>query len=345
MNVDHFFWLDVHDLSMEPTEPDLCFSKNQLHQDLRDDIARLPREIHPDDYIVVNVAPSVVPAYLPSYRVFQYNITDYPGPKISDHQSFTRQEWEELGVWEDEGDDEDDEDDDGEEVVHPPRRKRSIHSPTGLADRRLEWTTGKRKHGHRHPEKPDCTLPENKDKYACRPWGPRHSSPDSPSRKNTLWSLLGYAQYYLSDLGESKKKRPPHYRMEYLTFDIEALRPPKAADTQASGEWDASLVKKKRKGPHWMPPVPKHLLPKSLRDGNRTKSKFTPYEMDDLTIPNWIDLARELGKSKQLWKQFIGFMYMGEEIEDGFDETDPEPIGCGEVLGGGRQKVLSVQHQ
>jgi endopolyphosphatase len=323
----------VHDLSMEPTEPEFGFTKNQLHHDLRDDITRLPTNLHADDYVVVNVGPSVIPSYLPSYRIFQYNVTQYLGPKVSDHQSYTREQWEALDVLEVE-DDEDDEEDDGEDIVHPPPRKRSIHSPTGIADHRLEWTTGKRKHGHRHPERPDCSLPENKEKYACRPWGPRHASSNSPSRNNTLWSLLGYAQYYLPDLAESTKKNPPRYRMEYLTFDIDALRPP---ETQGPEQLDGGSTVKKHV--HWVPPVPKHLLPKSLREGNRTKSKFAPYQMEDLTIPSWIEFARNLGKSKQLWKQFIGFMYMGEEMEDGFDEVGPEE-GFDQVLMGGRQVIL-----
>jgi endopolyphosphatase len=330
---------------MEPTEPDYMITRNQLHHDLRDDISRLPRDLHADDYIIVNVGPSVVPAYFPSYRVFQYNVTQYPGPKVSDNQSYTRQQWDALDVRQadvddDDNDDDDEEDDDSDDVIHPPPRNRSAHSPTGVADRRLDWTTRKRKHGHRHPEKPDCSLPENQEKYACRPWGPRHASPDSPSRNNTLWSLLGYAQYYLPDLGESKKKSPPRYRMEYMTFDIDAIRPPNHNETSVP---DGEML---RKRVHWVPPVPKHLLPKSLRDGNRTRSKFAPYKMNDLTIPSWIEFARELGGSKRLWKQFIGFMYMGEEVEDGFDEVDPEDDGVDDVLmggRGGRQMVLPAE--
>jgi len=329
MNVDHFFWLDVHDLNMEPTDPTYRVTKKQLHEDLREDITRLPKRLHHDDYVVVNVGPSVIPAYYPSYRIFQYNITAYPGAKISDEQSFTREQWDSLEIVESLEEEDDDEDDDNDEdIVHPPRRQRSIHSPHGIADHRLDWTRG-RKHGHRHPEKPDCSLPENKEKYACRPWGPRHASPDSPSRNNTLWSLLGYAQYYLPDLDTSSKKNPPKYRMEYLTFEIDALRPPNDTDSTPSGV-------KKHKGESWVPPVPKHLLPKSLRGGNRTKSKFAPYQMEDLTIPSWIGFARKLGKSKRLWKQFIGFMYMGEDVEDSFDD-EPDM----EMFNGERQMVLS----
>ncbi|KIM25254.1 hypothetical protein M408DRAFT_331351 [Serendipita vermifera MAFF 305830] len=325
MNVDHFFWLDVHDLNMEPTEPTYRVMKNQLDEDLRQDITHLPKHLHHDDYVVVNVGPSVIPEYYPSYRIYQYNITQYPGAKISDEQSFTREEWDALEVSKADDEDEDeDEDDDNEDTPHPPKRKRSAHSPHGMADHRLDWTTGKRKHGHRHPEKPDCSLPENEDKYACRPWGPRHASPDSPSRNNSLWSLLGYAQYYLSDLGESTKKSPPKFKLEYLTFNIDALRPPvNDTDSTPPDSGEDGVMGRKKRSARWIPPVPKHLLPKSLRDVNRTKSKFTPYQLDDLTIPSWIVFARKLGKSKKLWKQFIGFMYMGEDLEE--SEVDPNP--------------------
>ena len=47
----------------------------------------------------------------------------------------------------------------------------------------------------------------------------------------------------------------------------------------------------------------------------RTKSKFAPYEMEDLTIPQWIKFARKLAAKKKLFGRFKGFMYMGEEEE------------------------------
>jgi endopolyphosphatase len=300
MNVDHFFWLDVHDLSMEPTDPDIHAKRSVLHEDLREDISDLPEEIHHSDYVVVNVAPSVIPAYLPSFRVYQYNITEYAGPKVSDGQSFTRESWDALDV----GNIVDDEDEEDESIEVPPRRPaRSVHSTRRIG------TTGKRKHRHRHPEKPDCSKPENSEKYACRPWGPRHANSTSPSRTNTLWSLLGYAQYYMPDLEDGTKKHPPRFKLEYVTHAIEALRPP-------------SDVVRKKGG--WIPPVPKHLLPKSLRDGNGTSSKFAPYQLEDLTIPKWIELARKLGDSKRMWKKFLGYMYMGQDPEGKFDRADEE---------------------
>ncbi|CAG8676594.1 686_t:CDS:1 [Acaulospora colombiana] len=286
----------VHDLSMEPTDPTMRTMKTALHEDLRSDIKHLPKNLHHDDYIIVNVGPSIVPAYLPSFRIFQYNITDYSGPKITDDIQYTTESWNALKVPPSEYDAHDE---DESVEVHPAYRPfvpRVFRNNRDGVD-----ANGKRRHHHRHPEKPDCSKPENKEKYACRPWGPRHASPDSPSRTNRLWSLLGYAQYYLPDVAEATEKKPPKFKLEYVTHAVEALRPPNTTD--------ANVTRK------WIPPVPKHLLPKSLRQENRTKSKFAPYTMDDLTIPSWIELATRLGKSKKMWQKFLGFMYMGENVE------------------------------
>ncbi|KAG8801947.1 Endopolyphosphatase, partial [Serendipita sp. 399] len=331
MNVDHFFWLDVHDLSLEPTEPDPVLRSNKvaLHEDLRDDISNLPKRLHSDDYIVVNVGPSIIPAYLPSFRIYQYNISDYAGAKVTDEEEevYTLEKWDALsmpneGEDDDDNDDEDDwdlEDGDDEDVVleerkHPrPQFARSNYIKQRLlgSDGDGVGTTGKRRHRHRHPELPDCSKPENAEKYACRPWGPRHANASSPSRENRLWSLLGYAQYYLPDIdrlehantssssskeratgkgGRGMKGGKPKFKLEYLTFSIDALRPPNTTNITAlmtamtmngsstnssfplplSPELEA-LWKKQKK---WIPPIPKHLLPKSLRQVNRTRSKF-----------------------------------------------------------------------
>ncbi|KAG8819890.1 Endopolyphosphatase [Serendipita sp. 399] len=378
MNVDHFFWLDVHDLSLEPTEPDPILRSNKvaLHEDLRDDISNLPKRLHSDDYIVVNVGPSVLPAYLPSFRIYQYNISDYAGAKVTDEEEevYTLEKWDALRM-PNEGDDDDEddwdlEDGDDEDVVleerkHPrPQFARSNYINQRLlgSDSDGVGMTGKRRHRHRHPELPDCSKRENAEKYACRPWGPRHANASSPSRENRLWSLLGYAQYYLPDIDRledantssspskertkekggrrSMKGGTPKFKLEYLTFSIDALRPPNTTNITAlmttmtmngtstnssfplplSSELEA-LWKKQKK---WIPPIPKHLLPKSLRQVNRTRSKFVPYAMDDLTIPNWIGFARRLGKSNKMWKRFLRFMYMGLEVDDGDSFDDPE---------------------
>lgn len=125
--------------------------KETLAEILMKDFSELPsaKKVDLDEYAVINVSPSVVPnPYLPSFRVFSYNITGAPA---------TRQD----------------------EVV---------------AEKIKE---SKRKHGHRHPNKDkniDCSKKEYRDTWACRPEKPYHASEDSPSRRNQLWTPLGYAQ-------------------------------------------------------------------------------------------------------------------------------------------------------
>lgn len=52
-----------------------------------------------------------------------------------------------------------------------------------------------REHRHRHPDKERCKRAEDKKKWWCKmPKREWYSDADAPSRKNGLWSPLGYAQ-------------------------------------------------------------------------------------------------------------------------------------------------------
>ena len=108
---------------------------------------------------------------------------------------------------------------------------------------------------------------------------------------------MGGHQYYLpaDRLNRTKK---PKFKLEYLTHKLEALYP---EDVAGSEEF------------HY--PVPLKQLPKSIREGNATSSRFAPYGMSDLTIPSWVGLARRLGDEsrKKLRRQFKRYMYMGED--------------------------------
>ena len=85
-------------------------------------------KINYDDYVVVNVGPSIVPAYLPSVRVFRYNITQWNGHKVVGDEPVAKDEDEE----EDEAAGSDEEDEDSE--------------PDG--DKKKKGS--KRHHGHRY---------------------------------------------------------------------------------------------------------------------------------------------------------------------------------------------------
>ena len=57
--------------------------------------------------------------------------------------------------------------------------------------------SGKRKHGHRRGKGNKvelCKKKQYKDSWRCKLDEPWYSDPDAPSRVNTLWSPLGYAQ-------------------------------------------------------------------------------------------------------------------------------------------------------
>lgn len=57
--------------------------------------------------------------------------------------------------------------------------------------------------------------------------------------------------------------------------------------------------------------IPLKNLPKSIQKGE-IKKKYFPYEMKDLTVGSWMDLARRLGDIKEngLRKKFKQLMYL-----------------------------------
>ena len=216
----------------------------ELYKSLLKTYGQVKKEADHDSLSVVNVSPSVVPnPYLPSFRIFAYNIS---GSRYT------------AGV---------------------------LGETDGTEGHRL---------GDSGPER----------------W---HTSPDAPSRTNRLYSPLGFAQvgiiarfmvycdsdvsdeqYYMPDLNGTAEQ-PPKWRLEYLTFAPAALHPPKGT----------------------APPIPLKQLPRSLRNATRTRSRYAPYRMADLTLPSWTNLARQLAQTKnaKLRKRFRRFMYMGADEE------------------------------
>ncbi|KZP17262.1 endopolyphosphatase [Athelia psychrophila] len=78
LNADHFHFIEANDLNIW-AEPAKAMSPSGLFEGIIETFENIPKEskIDYDDYGVVNVSPSVVPnPYLPSFRIFSYNITD-----------------------------------------------------------------------------------------------------------------------------------------------------------------------------------------------------------------------------------------------------------------------------
>ncbi|TCD66989.1 Endopolyphosphatase [Steccherinum ochraceum] len=282
MNADHFFLLDGQVTANAPTNRSVDLhedtilhdtittkkKKKDLYGSLLKDFAHMlkgVKKVDHDNYAVVNVAPSVVPnPYLPSFRIFSYNLS---GPAYLPG----------------------DEDGSVEALEETP----SCNGGGGGDD--------------------DAGF-ENVS-LKCQSVKPWNSSPNSPSRRNRLWSPLGYAQYYLPNL-TGTAKHPPKYKLEYLTYVPSALHPGRGrvagseAETETEAGAEAAVAKEWR-------PIPLRHLPKSLRNSTVVKSKYAPYGMEDLTIPSWLALARRLSRPKheKLRRRFKKYMYMGSARE------------------------------
>jgi len=248
MNTDHFFFLEAVDLQIVPIEVGEVNTRvtrprkqGGLFETLIQDFSALPKsakDIKYEDYAVVNVGPSVVPnPYIPTFRIFSYNIT-------------------ETGV-------------------------KSAKNGHHRGDRGNKTT--------------QCESEEYRDTWRCHFDNPWYSDPAAPSRSNGRLTPLGYAQYFLPGLDEANKRNPPQFKLEYLTYRLDALHPDPERDS----------------GEAFTYPVPPKLLPKSLRKPGVTKSKYTPYKMKDLTIGSWIRFGRRLVDEKKLSERFRRYMFVG----------------------------------
>jgi endopolyphosphatase len=83
-------------------------------------------------------------------------------------------------------------------------------------------------------------------------------------------------QYYLPDIANANETYTPKWELEYMTYGLSAL--------EKNGTDESLEV------------IPWKNLPKSLRRGGG--AKYAPYSLEDLTIPSWIKLAKELGDGR-----------------------------------------------
>ncbi|KAH7887732.1 Metallo-dependent phosphatase-like protein [Phlebopus sp. FC_14] len=247
-----FYFLDADDLFVGLTHEGLV--SGSLFDTLITDFGALPEEdINYDHYAVVNVNPSVVPnPYLPSFRVFAYNVSGIEDTDVGDVGAHAYHR-----------------------AVQTVRQKR--------------WPHG---HGDSGACVGMCECAQQS--WRCKVKQPWHSDDEAPSRRNSLWTPLGYAQYYMRKLGKYNEKKRPAFELEYLTFSLTRLH----GHESAGGTL-----------------IPLKHLPKELHDRSVKKSKFAPYGLEDLTIRSWVGLGCRLGQEeeKKLRKRFRKYMYMGGE--------------------------------
>lgn len=220
-----------------------------LHGDLYDSFAALPprRKLKYEDYAIAHTSPSVVPTFLPSVRIWHYNVSN-PNDAYISSTHFGEAEAQ-IGLW---------------------RR---------LRDRALQvWDSSIAEHLHTWLEL-DVTRRRKGRKHRKKkkpvPRLPRYSSPQSPSRTNRYLTPLGYTQYYLP----LHQHQSPNWTIEYITYPAENMI---------------------------------NYLPGHVYD-NSTASERTveaPYQLKEWTIPNLLNLAKDLAGSRKLWKEYVRRMYV-----------------------------------
>ncbi|KAK0546965.1 Endopolyphosphatase [Tilletia horrida] len=297
-----------------------------LADDLQADYATLPgrNRANLDYYHAYFAAPSIVPTFLPTIRVFTYNTTK--DAKYTPSQAQADLSYRAL-INDTDTDEDDDEED--ENLVEDDIRTK------GRSHRRRHRKHKKKKH--------------HKKKL------PRYASPDSPARTNTYLSMLGYSQWVL-DLDRANeewanataaenRKGKIEFALEYATYEPETLWSPYLSE----------MENKDREGRGSHTPVPKHLLdrqlsrigvepPRYFQQGSSPRplakslsrlrpasdnaagpdvhssaklrlpkaiKHMTDYSMESLTVEPMMELARRLASDKKLWKRFTGRMYQG----------------------------------
>jgi endopolyphosphatase len=119
------------------------------------DFSELPKRMDYGDYGVINVSPSVVPVYFPSFRVFNYNISAEAEQEHLERKERRRGE---------------------DTLLRPPPHGHRKPDPNKSRDKQ-------------------CRKSKYKNSWRCHfskeGW---HSDPEAPSRKNSMMTPLGFAQ-------------------------------------------------------------------------------------------------------------------------------------------------------
>ncbi|KAJ3741110.1 endopolyphosphatase [Lentinula detonsa] len=184
-NADHFFFVEAKDLE-SGNNNSRASKHNDLYDSLVVDFAQLPKpkKIDLDEYAIINVSPPVVPnPYLPTFRIFTYNITGVE-KALADGSSIRH-----VNVI-----------DTGTERLLDQRQVKLRDEPSHCTDELYRNSSWK-----------------------CRLQFDPPQNDDAPSRTSRLWTPLGYAQYFIPHLKDADKSDPPHYKLEYTTFPASVI--------------------------------------------------------------------------------------------------------------------------
>lgn len=268
-----------------------------LSDDLRKDYALLSGDARTNDsyYHFFFASPGIVPTFLPSARMWTYNVSgldlsDWDGENLTpDHEK----PLDLLSGDEDEDSDEEPSTSPLASLYHfsnPQVSFQSAQSPS-TALKKQPWrnatlvATHERfealQRKHRRPRH------GGKHKHKKSPL-PRHSSPDSPVRTNTALSLLGYSHWTLDldatneEWNKKKEKSAQQsshgnfsldFHLEYATYTPENLWK-EVISSELGLSHDRGSAVSRSSAASSPPPVPRHLLLRELHRHNVKPSDF-----------------------------------------------------------------------
>ena len=319
MNLDMFF---IQESSLAASTEDFdthtsgkSVLMKPIEEDLRLDFESLPgsARTNMNYYSTFYVAPSVVPTYLPSVRVWTYNTTPVHDnrPGLFSTPAEERQALLDFVLY------------DSCEVGDPDPDC-AEDAPRAPVQDTVETLKKGRKH----------SRPKHRKKHRHGRL-PRYASPHSPSRTNTFLTPLGYSQWVLN-LPKANREYDQLLKnngseaaaMQTLDFDLEYTTYCDATLWHAffdQEEQTSSSTHRHHSSPseHHIP-VPYHLLERALasldmdsplkcRKGKchvrRAVRYLTEYEREDMTLKSSMDLGRQLVLDRKLWKRFVHRMY------------------------------------
>lgn len=310
MNIDAMFLQEDFRIASE-TQEDLEMDKkndgskahiSSLASDLRKDYDLVPTEqkTNLDAYLPFFASSAVVPTYLPTVRIWTYNNSrpidwDEKRQRKSDipRQYFIR------------------------ETIRDPQPEIAMQEESFDFDALRTKPIEPLRRSHRRPR--------HHKKHKKGHNLPRHVSSDSPSRKNSYLTMLGYSHWVL-DLEKHNERRRDgkinekiDYQLEYTTYDEHTL-------------WSDFVDSERRSAGHVHRPVPKHLLdreierreskpPRILGKGHKVHlskglKHLTDYKMPSVTVEHALTLARDLAGDDKLWKRFKRRIYTESGAED-----------------------------
>lgn len=308
MNIDAFFVQESSIVAPKTVSkaPTRAEDLKRIECDLKHDYGTLPgpSRTDMDYYSAFHLAPSVVPTYFPSVRVWTYNTTPAHGNRpwaASSHvDDFDYNDTAALDglLFGDELEDE------GDDDVYITGGRRSHRRPH-------------RKQRRRHRKLP------------------RYASADSPIRSNTFLTPLGFSQWTLdivaaNALNERVRERKGadaaaklnvEYELEYATYTEDTLW------HEYMHELDAHPSERRHQRPedHHVP-IPRKLLDKHLKHAS-LKSPFrwshvdkryelakqlrnvSAYAVPDMTLRSEMDVARRLVLDSDFWTLYVHWLY------------------------------------